>query len=163
MHLGDLKPAKGATKNRKRRGRGPGSGHGSTSTRGNKGAKAREGYSAHHWFEGGQMPLKRRLPKRGFTNIHAEPMEAVNLSEIERLGLTSVTNAILAEHGVVSGKARLKILGMGDLTRAVAVRVDAVSASAREKIEAAGGSVELIPRPKRPKRYKKKESRKTGA
>ena len=163
MHLGNLKPNKGATKNGKRRGRGPGSGHGGTSTRGHKGAKAREGYSAHHWFEGGQMPLKRRLPKRGFTNIHAEPMEAVNLQDIERLGLNQVTKEILAEHRLVSGRARLKILGMGDLTRAVAVRADAISASAREKIEAAGGSVELIPRPKRPKRYKKKESPKTGA
>jgi len=163
MHIGNLKPAKGATKNRKRRGRGPGSGHGGTSTRGHKGAKAREGYSAHHWFEGGQMPLKRRLPKRGFTNVHAEPVEAVNLSVIERLGLTSVTKEILAEHGVIRGGMRLKILGMGDLTRAVAVRTDAVSEGARQKIEAAGGSVELILRPKRPKRYKKKVTQKAGA
>ena len=163
MSLGNLKPAKGATKNRKRRGRGPGSRHGGTSTRGNKGAKAREGYSAHHWFEGGQMPLKRRLPKRGFTNIHAEPVEAVNLRDIEKLGLTNVTRDILAEHGLVSGAARLKILGMGDLTRAITVRADGVSESARQKIEAAGGSVELIARPKRPKRYKKKEHQKTGA
>ena len=163
MHIGNLKPAKGATKNRKRRGRGPGSGHGGTSTRGHKGAKAREGYSAHHWFEGGQMPLKRRLPKRGFTNVHAEPMDAVNLREIERLGLTTVTKEVLAEHKLIRGGTRLKILGMGDLTRAVTVRADAVSESARQKIEAAGGSVELIPRPKRPKRYKKKENRKAGA
>jgi len=109
------------------------------------------------------MPLKRRLPKRGFTNVHAEPVEAVNLSVIERLGLTSVTKEILAEHGVIRGGMRLKILGMGDLTRAVAVRTDAVSEGARQKIEAAGGSVELILRPKRPKRYKKKVTQKAGA
>ena len=87
----------------------------------------------------------------------------MNLREIEKLGLTSVTKEILAEHGLIRRGMRLKILGMGDLTRAVAVRTDAVTAGARQKIEAAGGSVELIPRPKRPKRYKKKETRKTGA
>ena len=109
------------------------------------------------------MPLKRRLPKRGFTNVHAEPMEAINLHEIERLGITTVSKEVLAEHGLIRSGTKLKILGMGDLTRAVTVRTDAISGSARQKIEAAGGTVELIPRPKRPKRYKKKEHRKTGA
>jgi large subunit ribosomal protein L15 len=91
MKLGSLKPARGAVKNKKRVGRGPGSGHGGTSTYGHKGAKARAGYSSRPWFEGGQMPLKRRLPKRGFTNVHAVAVEAINLRDLA--GLTGTITA----------------------------------------------------------------------
>ena len=162
MHLGNLKPKKGATKGRKRIGRGSGSGHGGTSTRGHKGQKARGGYSAHHWFEGGQMPLKRRLPKRGFHNVHAEPSEALNLRDLDQLGETEITKELLARHGLVNAKSRVKILAMGEISRAIVVRCDGVSEGARRKIEAAGGRVEIIQKPKRPKRYAKKVREKAG-
>ena len=162
MHLGNLKPKKGAIKNRKRIGRGPGSGHGSTSTRGNKGAKSRGGYSAHHWFEGGQMPLKRRVPKRGFTNVHAAAAESVNLRDLEKLKAVEITKDVLVLAGLVHKDSRLKVLGGGEITRAITLRCDGVSAGARQKIEAAGGKVEIVPKPTRPKRYAKKAREKTG-
>jgi len=161
MKLEDLKPARGATRDRKRVGRGPGSGRGGTSTRGHKGAKARSGYQSYAWFEGGQMPLQRRVPKRGFTNIHAEPVETVNVGDLAKLAGETVTAQLLEERGLIrDASARLKILGNGELTVAVTVRAHAVSAGARQKIEGAGGTIEIIVVPKRPKRLKKKSERK---
>ncbi len=157
MNLGNLKPAKGATSKRKRIGRGAGSGTGGTSTAGHKGQKSRTGKSLRPWFEGGQMPLQRRLPKRGFTNIHAREVEAVNVSDLVGLGAETVTAEVLKEHGLIRNpKAHLKILGDGELGEAVTVKAHAFSAGARQKIEAAGGKVEVIVVPKRPKRYRKK-------
>ena len=157
MKLGSLKPAKGATRNSKRVGRGPGSGTGGTSTYGHKGQKARSGDKYRPWFEGGQMPLQRRLPKRGFTNIHATEVESINLKDLVGLG-PEVSAPVLLKLGIMRNpKARLKILGMGDLAEAITVRAHAVSEGARRKIEAAGGRVEVIVIPKRPKRYRKSD------
>jgi large subunit ribosomal protein L15 len=159
MNLGDLKPAKGATRKRKRVGRGPGSGRGSTSTVGNKGQKSRSGKSLRPWFEGGQMPLQRRLPKRGFTNIHAKPVEFVNVSDLAEVEGDPITAEVLQARGLIrDAKAKLKILGNGEVTRAVNVRAHAFSASAKQKIEAAGGTAEVIVAPMRPKRFKKKNA-----
>jgi len=156
MKLGDLKPAQGATKTRKRIGRGPGSGHGSTSTRGNKGHKARKGHSTYAWFEGGQMPLQRRVPKRGFNNIHRKPLSIVNVGDLASVPETTIDAQVLKSHRLIRGIAdRIKVLGMGELNRAITVHVHGVSAEARKKIEDAGGKVELIVI-NRPKRYKKK-------
>ncbi len=157
MNLGNLKPAKGATKNRKRVGRGSGTGQGGTSGKGHKGHKSRSGYKVRAWFEGGQMPIQRRLPKRGFTNVHALPTEAVNVADLGGIEAEVITAEVLKEHRLIRDpKARLKILGDGDLAKAVTVRAHGFSATARQKIEAAGGTVDLIVVPKRPKRYKKK-------
>ncbi len=157
MKLGSLKPAKGATKNRKRIGRGTGSGHGGTSTRGHKGQGARTGSKTRPWFEGGQMPLQRRLPKRGFTNVHAKPVEIVNVCDLAGLGGEPVTAITLKMRGLIKDpKATLKILGNGELNEAVTVRAHAFSETARQKIEAAGGKVDLIVVPRRPKRFKKR-------
>lgn len=159
MKLGDLKPAKGAVKKRRRVGRGPGSGAGTTAGKGHKGAKARSGHAYRPWFEGGQMPLQRRLPKRGFTNIHAKPVWAVNVGQLEAVGESTITAEALALRGLIPNRrAAVKILGNGELKAALTVRAEFFSASARKKIEAAGGTVEVIPIPKRPKRYKKKET-----
>ena len=108
------------------------------------------------------MPLKRRVPKRGFTNVHAEPSESVNLRDLERLDAVEITKELLVKHGLVHRESRLKVLGVGEITRAVTVRCDGVSAGARQKIEAAGGKVEIILRPRRPKRYAKKEREGSG-
>jgi large subunit ribosomal protein L15 len=156
MKLGELRPAKGATKKRKRIGRGAGSGTGGTSTMGHKGHKARKGHQFRPWFEGGQMPLQRRTPKRGFTNVHRKPLCVVNVGDLERLGLDTVDAAVLKENGFIrSATARLKVLGNGEITRAVKITAHGFSAEAQRKIEAAGGSVETI-KIVRPKRYKKK-------
>jgi large subunit ribosomal protein L15 len=161
MKLEDLKPAQGATRTRKRVGRGPGSGRGGTSTRGHKGAKSRSGYQSHAWFEGGQMPLQRRVPKRGFHNIHAKPVEIVNVGDLAALTGETITAELLRERGFIRDvSARLKILGNGELKVALTVRAHAVSDGAREKIEAAGGTIEIIVVPKAPKRLKKKSERK---
>jgi large subunit ribosomal protein L15 len=158
MNLGNLKPAAGATKKRKRVGRGAASGTGGTAARGHKGQKSRSGASYRPWFEGGQMPLQRRVPKRGFTNIHATPVEVVNVGVLAGLAGETVTPEVLRGKGLIRSKdAHVKILGQGDLGVAVTVRAHAFSAQARQKIEAAGGTAELIVLPKRPKRYKKKE------
>jgi large subunit ribosomal protein L15 len=158
MRLGDLKPAKGATKTRKRLGRGPGSGRGSTSTKGTKGQLSRAGHRRKPWFEGGQMPLQRRVPKRGFTNIHARPVEAINVRDLVPLAGQTITAELLHERGLVrDAKAKIKILGYGELTVAVTVHAHAVTESARKKIEASGGRVELIEVPRRPARFSKKE------
>jgi large subunit ribosomal protein L15 len=146
MKLNELSPAKGARKNKRRVGRGPGSGRGKTAGRGHKGQKSRSGGSIPAWFEGGQLPLTRRLPIKGFKNPTRKEYEVVNLSDLERSGLEGeVTIAVLRAAGVVTRSRKpVKVLGMGEVTRALDLKVNAVSAKAREKIEAAGGTIELV-------------------
>jgi large subunit ribosomal protein L15 len=148
MELNNLKPAKGSTHHDKRVGRGAGSGHGGYSTRGLKGAKSRSGYSSKLGFEGGQMPLQRRLPKFGFTNIKRVEFKAINLSTLEELAsknnLSEVTFETLVQAGFVSANDKVKILGNGTITRALAVKANAFSKTAEAAIVAAGGSVEKL-------------------
>ena len=146
MRLDELRPAVGANKKRKRVGRGDGSGHGKTSGRGHKGQGARSGGNVQPGFEGGQMPLQRRLPKRGFHNLFRIEMAVVNVAQLEGLAAGSdVTPETLAEQGLINGKNRqVKILGEGSLSKALKVRAHGFSAKAREKIAAAGGTAELI-------------------
>jgi large subunit ribosomal protein L15 len=141
-----LVPAPGAKKRTKRVGRGVGSGHGKTSCRGGKGQTARSGGSIAPGFEGGQMPLQRRLPKRGFHNPFRTAYEVVNVGQLEAFAAgTEVTPEALRERRLLRrGSAPLKILGEGTLTRALTVRAQAVSGAARQKIEAAGGRVEIV-------------------
>jgi len=144
MQLHDLAPAPGSRKNRKRVGRGPGSGMGKTSTRGHKGLKARSGGSVRPGFEGGQMPIYRRLPKRGFTNIFKSNNAVLNIKDLERFeeGVT-IDPQILYQANLVKGRVDgIKILGTGDVTKKLVLKNLLVSRTAREKIEAAGGSVE---------------------
>jgi len=145
MKLHELKPAIGSTTAPKRLGRGVGSGLGKTSGKGHKGAKARSGGGKRPGFEGGQMPLTRRLPKRGFTNIYRKEYAAVNVSALNVFDDDAViTTDALIEAGLVKQvKAGVKILGGGELTKKLTVNVDKVTASAKEKIEAAGGKVEV--------------------
>ena len=146
MKLNELRPAKGATKNRKRVGRGTGSGLGKTAGRGHKGQKSRSGGNIPAWFEGGQLPLTRRLPIKGFTNYTRREYEVVNLSDLERSGLEgTVTIAVLRTAGLVTrSRMPVKVLAMGEVTKALDLHVNAISAKAREKIEAAGGTIELV-------------------
>jgi large subunit ribosomal protein L15 len=146
MRLDELRPAAGSNKKRKRVGRGDGSGHGKTSGRGHKGQGARSGGNVQPGFEGGQMPLQRRLPKRGFHNPFRIEMSVVNLSQLETLPAgTEVTPETLLSHGYIGGKnRRVKILGDGELSKALTVKAHGFSAKAKEKIEAAGGKTELI-------------------
>ena len=148
MELYNLQPAAGSTHNSKRVGRGYGSGKGRTSTRGHKGAKARSGYKKKIGFEGGQMPLQRRVPKGGFKNINHKEYFAVNISTLQALAdaknLTKIGIAELVEAGLTNGKELVKILGNGELTKKLDVKANAFSASAKEKIEAAGGKVEEV-------------------
>lgn len=139
MKLHELAPAKGSTQKRKRVGRGPGSGIGKTSGRGHKGQKSRSGYSGMIGFEGGQMPLIRRVPKRGFTNKFRTEYEVVNVAQLAGLE-GEVTPQILAELGLVRSGKLVKVLGDGEITRAIAVVAHKFSKSAQAKIEAAGGS-----------------------
>ncbi len=143
MELHNLQPAIGSNKKNKRIGRGPGSGYGGTSTRGHKGAKSRSGYKRKRGFEGGQMPLQRRLPKFGFTNINRVEYKAINLDTIEALAearqLTKITVADLRSAGLVPKNKPVKILGNGALTKALEVEADGFSKSAQTAIEAAGG------------------------
>jgi large subunit ribosomal protein L15 len=146
MELSKLKPKKGSRHARKRVGRGPGSGHGKTAGRGEKGQKSRTGFSRMRGFEGGQMPLHRRLPKRGFTNIFKKEFAVVNVSDLERFddGAT-VDEGALRKAGLVKGhKAGIKILGDGKLTKKLTVHADKFSEAARKHIEAAGGSCQEI-------------------
>ncbi len=147
--LHDLKPTPGSTHRRKRVGRGAGSGKGKTSGRGHKGQGARSGGGVRLGFEGGQMPLQRRLPKRGFTNKNRVPYQVVNVRDLGRVGAGEVTPEILHERGLIGRVGRpVKILGTGEVEGAYQVSAHAFSGSAREKIEAAGGSatvIELIP------------------
>jgi len=148
MKLEDLRPAPGAKKRRKRVGRGPGSGHGKTSTKGHKGQRARAGGVKAGGFEGGQMPLYRRLPKRGFTPPGGKTEYAiVNVKSLAAFAAGGTVDPDdLVEAGLIknSGRARVKILGNGDVPHALTVKVHAVSGSARSKIEAAGGQIELL-------------------
>src|SRR5512132_4449116 len=144
--LNSLRPAKGATHKKKRVGRGPGSGMGKTSTRGEKGQKSRSGYSRSLGFEGGQMPLHRRLPKRGFTNIFKKDYAVVNVSDLERFdnGAT-VGETELRQAGLVKGRHDgVKVLGDGKLSKKLTVSATKFSASARKQIEAAGGTCQEI-------------------
>ncbi len=143
MKLHDLSPASGSRRNRKRIGRGPGSGHGTTAGRGDKGQRSRAGFSRRRGFEGGQMPLLRRVPKRGFTNIFRTEYEIVNLSGLADLE-GEVTPAVLAEKGRVRAGRLVKILGQGEIDRKLTVSAHKFSAAARRKIEAAGGSCEVL-------------------
>jgi large subunit ribosomal protein L15 len=151
MRLEDLAPAKGAKSSRKRVGRGCGSGLGKTAGRGTKGQKSRSGGGTAPWFEGGQMPLQRRIPKRGFTNIFKTRYSIVNVNDLERFDVGSqIGPQELLQTGLVkSFHDGIKLLGDGDLTRAFTVQVHKASAVAVSKVEAAGGRVELIPLRKR--------------
>lgn len=146
MDLSTLKPAKGSTKNKKRRGRGEGSGLGVTAGRGHKGYGSRGGRKKRAWFEGGQMPLQRRLPKFGFTNIRKISSQVVNIGDLQDLqDVEVIDKAFLLEKGLIRKKnLPIKILGSGELTSKVNVKVDSISKSAREKIENLGGTVTLL-------------------
>ncbi|HEX7050713.1 MAG TPA: 50S ribosomal protein L15 [Longimicrobiales bacterium] len=144
--LSNLRRPDGAHRSPKRVGRGPGSGLGKTSGRGHKGHKARTGGRVPAWFEGGQMPLQRRVPKRGFKNPFRKEYEIVNIRDLNRIEETEITLEVLRAHRLVDlGSGRpVKLLGQGELRRSVTVQAHAVSAGARAKIEAAGGSIELL-------------------
>jgi len=146
MGLENLKPAKGSVRERKRVGRGPGSGRGKTSGRGEKGQKSRSGYSRKLGFEGGQMPLHRRVPKRGFHNLFRKEWAAINLERLEIFDAgTIVTPEVLEKRGMIN-KARdgVKILAKGDLTKPLTVRAHKFSAKARERITGLGGKAEIL-------------------
>ena len=148
MNLNSLRPAAGSTKTRKRVGRGAGSGLGGTSTRGHKGAKSRSGYSKKIGFEGGQMPLQRRVPKFGFKNINHKEYFAVNLSTLQAIAeaknLTKIGINELKDAGLTNGKELVKILGNGELKAKLEVEANAFSKSAEEAIKAAGGNTTII-------------------
>ena len=148
MNLNNLRPAKGSTKSQKRIGRGQGSGHGGTSTRGHKGAKSRSGYSRKFGFEGGQMPLQRRVPKFGFKNINRIEYKAINIEMLQTLaenkGLSTIDPESLKEAGLVGRNDLVKILGNGTLTSKLEVKAHAFSKSAIEAIEAAQGTAEKL-------------------
>jgi large subunit ribosomal protein L15 len=145
MKLHTLKPAEGSVRNRKRVGRGPGSGKGGTSTRGHKGAKSRSGYSRKIGFEGGQMPLQRRVPKFGFKNPNRVEYKAINLSDIQalvtKLGVSDISVELLASNGLVGNKDLVKVLGNGELTSKVNITAHKFSATAQTAIEKVGGTV----------------------
>jgi large subunit ribosomal protein L15 len=145
MDLSKLKHAKGARKDRKRVGRGEGSGLGVTAGRGNKGYGSRSGSKKRSWFEGGQMPLQRRLPKFGFANIHKKQYQVVNVEDLETLKKKDdITPDVLYENGLIRKKGvPVKLLGNGDLKSKITIKVHAVSKTAKEKIEKQGGSVTL--------------------
>ena len=146
MKLNELSPAAGSVKEAYRKGRGHGSGNGKTAGRGHKGQKARSGGGTRIGFEGGQMPLARRIPKRGFNNIFAKPLEAINVSVLDKFEDGAVVDAkALLEKGILSKcEYGVKILGNGSITKKLTVQASAFSASAKEKIEAAGGKVEVV-------------------
>ena len=148
MNLSNLKPAEGSVKHSKRIGRGAGSGKGGTSTRGNKGAKARSGYHQKLGFEGGQMPLYRRVPKFGFKNINRIEYVGINLDTLNTLAeaknITDFDIEVLKQNGLVSGKDRIKILGRGELAKALNVTAHAFSAAAKKAIEDKGGVATVI-------------------
>ena len=143
-----MRPASGSTHSRRRIGRGPGSGLGGTSTRGHKGAKSRSGYKKKIGFEGGQMPLQRRVPKGGFKNINRKEYFAVNLSSLQKLAeqqnLTKIGLAELKSAGLIKGNVLVKILGMGKLTAKIDVEANAFSKTAQEAIQAVGGNTTII-------------------
>ena len=148
MKLHTLRPAKGATHKEKRLGRGEASGKGGTSTKGNKGGQSRAGYKIKMAHEGGQMPLQRRLPKRGFKNINRVEYKVFNVGQLEQLvekyGISEFSLENLYMNGLISQTDRVKILGNGELKSKLTFKVNAISAKAKQVIEAAGGSVEII-------------------
>ena len=148
MNLSNLKPAEGSIKHSKRIGRGAGSGKGGTATRGNKGAKARSGYHQKVGFEGGQMPLYRRVPKFGFKNLNRVEYVGINIDTLNALAeaknITDFNIDVLKENGLISGKDRIKILGRGELAKAVNVTAHAFSAAAKKAIEDKGGVATVI-------------------
>jgi len=144
MNLSNLRAPKKAAENKKRVGRGMGSGMGKTSTRGHKGQRSRSGSRMMRGFEGGQMPLHRRMPKRGFTNIFRQEFNIVNLEKLALLGETTITPDVLRKAGVIKGKHPVKVLGDGDLTAAITVHAHKFSKSAQEKITKAGGTFEVL-------------------
>lgn len=148
MNLSNLKPAAGSTHSEKRIGRGQGSGHGGTSTRGHKGAKSRSGYSSKRGFEGGQMPLARRLPKSGFTSINKIVNRPINLTMLcelaTKLNVTTITPEVMLECGYIGRQDRIKILGNGELTLKLDVTAHAFSKSAIEAIQAKQGTVTTL-------------------
>lgn len=148
MDLSNLQPAKGSSHRKRRLGRGQGSGYGGTSTRGSKGAGSRSGYSHKIGFEGGQMPLQRRLPKFGFKNINRVSYKAINLADLQKLAddkkVSEINKSVLFEAGLVGKNDLVKILGNGAVTTALNVTADAFSASAKAAIETAGGKVETL-------------------
>ncbi|MCG9912493.1 MAG: 50S ribosomal protein L15 [Flavobacteriales bacterium] len=148
MKLNELKPAEGSVKNNKRVGRGQGSGRGGTSTRGHKGAQSRSGYSKKKGFEGGQMPLQRRVPKFGFKNINRIEFKGVNLDTLqefsEKFGITEITPDVLLLHGLMPKNSLLKILGRGELKAALTISADGFTQKAIQAIEAAGGKAEIL-------------------
>src|ERR1700748_3240845 len=148
MNLHTIRPAKGATHKEKRLGRGEASGKGGTSTKGNKGGQSRAGYQRKMAHEGGQMPIQRRIPKRGFNNIHRVEYKVFNLGQVEQLaekyGITEFTPENLYINGLVNQTDRIKILGNGELKGKFTFKVNAISEKAKAAIEAAGGSVEIV-------------------
>lgn len=148
MDLSNLKPAEGSVKNRKRIGRGQGSGRGGTSTKGHKGAQSRSGYKSKPGFEGGQMPLYRRLPKFGFKNINRKEYRGINIAVLQKLadekGLTTIDQQVLIENGLAQKKDMIKILGMGVLSAKLEVTAHGFTKAAIEAIEAQGGTVTKI-------------------
>ncbi len=148
MRLESLKPAEGSTKNRKRVGRGQGSGRGGTSTRGHKGAQSRSGYSRKTGFEGGQMPLQRRVPKFGFKNNNKVVAKPINLDDLQKLSeakkLKEITPEVLQANGLAGKKDLVKILGRGEISAALKVSAHKFSKSAQEAIEGAGGTITVV-------------------
>ncbi len=148
MNLSSLKPAEGSVRNSKRLGRGTGSGRGGTSTRGHKGAQSRSGYTSKRGFEGGQMPLQRRLPKFGFNNIFRVEFHGINLDTFQSLAdekkLATIDVQILVENGLASKKDKVKILGRGELKAKLDIKAHAFSATAKEAIESKGGSITIL-------------------
>jgi large subunit ribosomal protein L15 len=144
MNLSNVRAPKKANENKKRVGRGMGSGMGKTSTRGHKGQRSRSGSRMMRGFEGGQMPLHRRLPKRGFTNIFRKEYDIVNLGKLAALGETTITPETLKNAGITHGKHHIKVLGDGELSHALDVKAHKFSKSAQEKITKAGGKFEVL-------------------
>ena len=148
MDLSNLKPAKGSTKSKKRLGRGQGSGRSGTSTRGHKGQQSRSGYSRKKGFEGGQMPLQRRVPKFGFTNINRKEYKAINISTLEELAskknISDIDISTLIDAGLISRNSLVKILGNGNLTMKLNVKAHAFSKKAKEVIESLEGNAEIV-------------------
>ncbi|MEO0129243.1 MAG: 50S ribosomal protein L15 [candidate division WOR-3 bacterium] len=145
MKLSEIRPKIGTTHKKKRRGCGPGSGHGKTSCRGHKGHKARSGYQVKMGFEGGQMPLTRRIPKRGFKNYTKKEFEVINLYQLAKFTPnTEITPEFLKSKGLIKGDLKLKILSQGNVDKPLFVKAHAISKKAEEKIISAGGKVELI-------------------
>jgi large subunit ribosomal protein L15 len=146
MRLGGLKPASGSKKKRKRVGCGPGSGHGKTATRGHKGTQSRTGNTRHAWYEGGQMPLQRRLPKRGFTNLFRVEYQVVNVGDLDRFDANATVDVdTLLERGLIRHLNNpVKLLADGEIKKPLKVTVHACSAKAKEAVEKAGGQVHLV-------------------